>query len=68
MTALPHLKNFWITGPINVTGISDTPSRRKIFSCRPASGERRNACATQIISRLARQAFAGRLLPKTWKR
>ncbi|MBI4471290.1 MAG: DUF1592 domain-containing protein [Acidobacteria bacterium] len=57
MTALPHLKNFWITGPMNVTGISDTPSRRKLFSCRPASEKDEAACATEIISRLARQAY-----------
>jgi hypothetical protein len=57
MTALPHLKNFWITGPLNVTGMSDTPSRRRIFSCRPAKAEEEQACATQILSRLARQAY-----------
>ncbi len=57
MTALPHLKNFWITGPMNVSGISDTPSRRKIFSCRPGPSIDETACATQIISRLARQAY-----------
>jgi len=57
MTALPHVKNFWITGPMNVTGISDTPSRRKIFSCRPGSATDETTCATQILSRLARQAY-----------
>ncbi len=57
MTALPHLKNFWITGPLNVTGISDTPSRRKIFSCRPSKPDEELNCATQILTRLARQAY-----------
>src|SRR6202011_2127412 len=37
MTTLPHLHELSITGPTNITGISDTPSRRKIFTCRPAS-------------------------------
>ena len=57
MTALPHLKNFWITGPMNVSGISDTPSRRRIFSCRPASVADEAACASQILGRLAKQAY-----------
>ena len=37
MTSLPHLRELRIVGPKNVTGISDTPSRRKIFTCRPAA-------------------------------
>ena len=57
MTVLPHLKNFWITGPMNVTGISDTPSRRKIFTCRPVNTSEEQSCAKQIISRLVRQAY-----------
>jgi hypothetical protein len=57
MTALPYLKNFWITGPMNVSGISETPSRRTIFSCRPSGPSDEQSCATQIISRLARQAY-----------
>ena len=57
MTALPHLKDFWITGPLKTTGVSDTPSRRKIFSCRPAVAAEERGCATQIISRLVRQAY-----------
>jgi len=57
MTALPFLKNFWITGPMNVTGISQTPSRRKIFACRPANINEEQSCATEILSRLARQAY-----------
>ena len=57
MTALPHLKNFWITGPMDVTGIAETPSRRKIFSCRPATPSGEPACAAEIISRLAGQAY-----------
>jgi hypothetical protein len=35
ITTLPHLKDLSIAGPQRVTGISDTPSRRKIFTCRP---------------------------------
>jgi len=57
LTSLPHLREMRIVGPKNVTGISDTPSRRKIFTCRPGAGTDEIACAKKIISRLARQAY-----------
>ena len=57
MTTLPHLHDSQITGPMNVAGVSDTPSRRKIFTCRPAR-RRRNSRAPRRSSRaLARQAY-----------
>ena len=34
-TLLPHLASIGVTGPFNVTGVSDTPARRRIFVCRP---------------------------------
>ncbi|MEN9704773.1 MAG: hypothetical protein RLZZ393_652 [Pseudomonadota bacterium] len=46
-----------ITGPYNVTGLSDTPSRRKIFSCRPAIESEEAPCARSIVARIAREAF-----------
>jgi hypothetical protein len=54
---LTHLHEFSVTGPINVTGISDTPSRRRIFTCRPKNGGDEVPCAKQIIASLARQAY-----------
>ena len=57
LTSLPHLRELDITGPTKVTGISDTPSRRAIFSCRPAAGADEIPCAKEIISRIARQAY-----------
>ncbi len=57
LTSLPHLRELDITGPVKVTGISDTPSRRTIFSCRPAAGSDEIPCAKKIISKLARQAY-----------
>jgi hypothetical protein len=57
ITALPHLRELRIVGPKNVTGVSDTPSRRKIFACRPAAGADEIPCAKQIISTLAHQAY-----------
>ena len=36
-TVLPHLRILAIRGPWNVTGASETDSRRRIFTCRPTS-------------------------------
>jgi mono/diheme cytochrome c family protein len=59
ITTLPHVKDFSIVGPYDVTGISDTASRRKIFTCRPTSAADEPACASRIIRNLATQAFRG---------
>ncbi len=56
MTSLPHLHEFSVTGPTQVAGLSDTPSRRRIFTCRPA-GTDEIPCAKKIVSALARQAW-----------
>ena len=64
LTGLPHLRNLGIDGPYDVTGVSETASRRLIFSCRPATGTAPTAaandelpCAREIIARMARRAF-----------
>ncbi len=57
ITSLPHLRELRIVGPKNVTGISDTPSRRKVFTCRPAAAADEIACAKKIIAALTRQAY-----------
>ncbi len=57
VTTLPHLQRFAIVGPFHVSGVSDTPSRRKIFTCRPTSPEEARPCAESIISRLAGRAY-----------
>jgi mono/diheme cytochrome c family protein len=36
---------------------ADTPSRREIFVCRPSEGAPDEACARQIVSRIARLAY-----------
>ena len=59
ITTLPHLKELSIIGPEHVTGVSDTVSRRRIFMCRPTSADDERACATQIVKRLATEAFRG---------
>jgi hypothetical protein len=52
-----------IGGPFNPTGPGDTPSRRRILSCRPAGADD-TACARRIVTALARRAFRGNLSPE----
>jgi hypothetical protein len=54
---LPHLRDLAILGPQNVTGVSDTPIRRRIFSCRPLSAAEERPCAQKIVSDLAGRAY-----------
>jgi len=46
-----------IGGPYTVEGSGDTPSRLKIFVCRPERGRDEEACAGKIFSTLARRAY-----------
>jgi hypothetical protein len=46
-----------VTGPFNVRGPGDTPSRRRIFICQPSITNPAPACAARILSNLARFAF-----------
>jgi cytochrome c551/c552 len=46
-----------ITGPYKATSAGDTPSRRRVLTCRPASAAEEPACAKQIVSTLARRAY-----------
>ena len=57
ITTLPHLREFAILGPKNVTGVSDTPIRRRIFSCRPLAAADDTACATKILDKLGTVAY-----------
>jgi len=53
----PHIQTLVVTGPFNTTGIGDTPSRRRIFVCRPVNAAAEVPCATQIIATLIRRAY-----------
>ncbi|HWN39342.1 MAG TPA: DUF1592 domain-containing protein [Gammaproteobacteria bacterium] len=56
-SGMPRLEYGVVQGPYNVTGVSDTPTRERIFVCRPTSAAEEPACASQILSSLARRAF-----------
>jgi hypothetical protein len=57
LTTLPHLHELVIAGPTAISGISDTPSRKLIFSCHPTSAAQETPCARTIVARLATQAY-----------
>ena len=46
-----------IQGPFTAAGLSDTPSRQRIFVCRPKTEAEELPCATHILSTIARRAF-----------
>jgi hypothetical protein len=56
-TAPAHIMELAIIGPTKVTGITESASRKVIFSCKPASEATALPCAEQIVSRLARRAY-----------
>jgi mono/diheme cytochrome c family protein len=57
--AMPDIVGVTIVGPYNDAGPGDTPSRRKIFVCYPATLAEEPACARTILSRVARRAYRG---------
>jgi len=46
-----------VAGPYNATGPGDTATRRKVFVCRPQRPSDEDACATTIVTTLARRAY-----------
>jgi hypothetical protein len=46
-----------VAGPFNPTGPGDTPSRRRLFTCRPAKPAEEGACAKSILTTVARRAY-----------
>ena len=64
-TSLPHLRDLAVRGPFDATGVSDTPSRARIFSCRPATAADARPCARAIIGRLGGAASRRPLTPDT---
>ena len=57
ITTLPHVRDLIIKGPAKATGISETATRQRIFSCRPTSAPEERPCARQIITRLGAEAY-----------
>jgi hypothetical protein len=53
----PGIGQMQVEGPYDAKGAEDSPSRRKIFVCRPTSARNEEVCARQILTTLARRAF-----------
>ncbi len=68
VAGLPAVSSIIVTGPLGATGRGDTPTRRRIFTCRPAGPDAEAsevaeaagaACAERILAGLARRAYRG---------
>jgi hypothetical protein len=63
MNGIPSVEKLEVMGPYNPAGPGDTPSRRRIFVCRPSGVEgalresNEVACATKILTTLATRAY-----------
>ena len=53
------VQNVAIMGPFNAKGPGDTPSRRRIFVCRPSAAAEEDTCARTILTTVARRAYRG---------
>ena len=54
---LPGIDKVFVSGPFDGATPGDTPSRRRIFTCRPRQAEDEEPCARAILARLARRAY-----------
>lgn len=57
--AVLTLNQVEIFGPVTPTGLSNTPSRERIFRCYPATEADNDLCALEIVSNLINDAFRG---------
>ena len=53
----PSVGSVTIEGPFEVTGPGNTPSRDRIFVCRPTGSQDEESCAEKILATLARRAY-----------
>ena len=53
----PAISQVSVTGPYEPQGADNTPSRRRIFVCRPTDPSEEQACAKKILSTLTRRAY-----------
>jgi mono/diheme cytochrome c family protein len=59
VAGMPRLRTVSIDGPYNVHGLSEGPSRKRLFVCHPVSNAKsaEMACADKILTNLARHAY-----------
>src|SRR5262249_49921880 len=56
-TVPAYISSLLIGGPYNAQVPKDSPSRKRVFVCQPLNNAQERACATQILSTLARRAY-----------
>ena len=54
---LPAIASATISGPYDVTGPGNSPSRQRIFVCRPTAAADELPCARRILSTLAKRGY-----------
>lgn len=59
-TFYPHIGSVRVDGPAKAKGATDSPSRERIFVCKPQQPSEEEACAKQIATALAQRAYRGR--------
>ena len=57
VNSLPHMRDLVISGPFNVTGVSETIARAQVFTCQPSVDLEERTCAERILFGLGTQAF-----------
>ena len=60
---MPKLRTVSIDGPYNVRGVSESPSRRRLYVCHPAPKTDETACAAKILANLERRAYRHPVTP-----
>jgi hypothetical protein len=53
----PRVTDVFVAGPYNTTGRGETPSRARLFVCRPATTQAEEPCARKILATVSRRAF-----------
>jgi hypothetical protein len=56
---IPELEKVTVEGPFNAVTTTVSPSRAKVFTCRPAAASDELPCARRILGALARRAYRG---------
>ena len=51
------VNTFEIRGPFRTDGVSESPSRKRVFSCYPKTQAEERPCAEQIVGTVARRAY-----------
>jgi hypothetical protein len=63
-TFYPHIGSVRIDGPADAKEATDSPSRKRIFTCHPANPGDEERCARDITTKLAYRAYRGYSTPQ----